>query len=57
MLHFHNTFEYMQKSATYAAKASNFWGLCLSDPMNKGFVPGLRHYSVYQLRTQSCSVT
>ena len=42
MLYFHSSFQYMQKSATYAAKGSSFWGLRPQYPQTRGSVPGPR---------------
>ena len=39
MLYFHNSFQYMQKSATYAAKASSFCEVSPPDPLTRGSAP------------------
>ena len=42
MVYFHNSFEYRQKSATYAAKSFQLLGGSPPDPLTSGSAPGPR---------------
>ena len=42
MVYFHNSFEYRQKSATYAAKSFQLLGASPPDPLTSGSAPGPR---------------